>query len=207
MRTRYFLPVVMTLAFAVAGAPMGTGPAFAQNAQDLVRSLSKSKPKMRGFHAPNAKEQRVRGLVKSIQTGKTRQITVEERTEVAEYVKESDLPSIDIEVFFEYDSAAITPAATPKLQTLGKALSDAKLKGKTFMIAGHTDATGSDAYNLSLSKRRGGVSEAISRRQLQTRRENAGSFRLWRGTAQASRTTGCGRESPRPGGESGGGIE
>lgn len=154
MRTRYFLPVVMTLAFAVAGAPMGTGPAFAQNAQDLVRSLSQTKPKMRGFHAPNAKEQRVRGLVKSIQTGKTRQITVEERTEVAEYVKESDLPSIDIEVFFEYDSAAITPAATPKLQTLGKALSDAKLKGKTFMIAGHTDATGSDAYNLSLSKRR-----------------------------------------------------
>lgn len=154
MRTRYFLPVVMTLAFAVAGAPLGTGPAFAQNAQDLVRSLSKSKPKMRGFHAPNAKEQRVRGLVRSIQTGKTRQITVEERTEVAEYVKESDLPSVDIEVFFEYDSAAITPAATPKLQTLGKALSDAKLKGKTFMIAGHTDATGSGGYNLSLSKQR-----------------------------------------------------
>lgn len=154
MRSRRVLPVAFALAFVLAGAPNGSGPAFAQNAQDLVRSLSQTKPKMRGFHAPNAKEQRVRGLVKSMQTGKTRQITVEERTEVAEYVKESDLPSVDIEVFFEYDSAAITPAATPKLQTLGKALSDAKLKGKTFMIAGHTDATGGGAYNLSLSKRR-----------------------------------------------------
>lgn len=154
MKSSKILPVAFALAFVLAGAPNGSGPALAQNAQDLVRSLSQTKPKMRGFHAPNAKEQRVRGLVKSMQTGKTRQITVEERTEVAEYVKESDLPSVDIEVFFEYDSAAITPAATPKLQTLGKALSDAKLKGKTFMIAGHTDATGSGAYNLSLSKRR-----------------------------------------------------
>ncbi len=154
MKYRNSLVAAVASAIVLAGTPAMIPSAFAQNAQDLVRSLSAPKPKMRSFQAPSAKEQRVRSIVESIRKGKTRQISVEERTEVAEYVKEGELPSVDIEVFFEYDSAAITTAAKPKLKTLGKALSDAKLKGKTFMIAGHTDATGSDAYNLSLSQRR-----------------------------------------------------
>ena len=33
-------------------------------------------------------------------------------------------------------------------------MSDPKLKGGTFLIAGHTDAKGSDEYNLALSQRR-----------------------------------------------------
>jgi outer membrane protein OmpA-like peptidoglycan-associated protein len=153
MNNRNVLAGALAAAVLFAGLPAATGPAFAQSAQSLVRSLSVQKPKMRSFQAPGAKEQRVRGLVDTVRAG-TRQITVEERKEVAEFVKENGLPSVDIEVFFEYDSAAITPVAMPKLQTLGLALSDAKLKGKTFMIAGHTDATGSAGYNQALSERR-----------------------------------------------------
>ncbi len=39
-------------------------------------------------------------------------------------------------------------------EELGKALSDANLKGSTFVVAGHTDAVGSEAYNQDLSERR-----------------------------------------------------
>ncbi len=42
----------------------------------------------------------------------------------------------------------------PAAQELGKALSNAGLKGSTFVVAGHTDAVGSEPYNQELSERR-----------------------------------------------------
>src|SRR5258708_29597328 len=42
----------------------------------------------------------------------------------------------------------------PVAKELGKSLSNASLKGSTFIVAGHTDAIGSDAYNQDLSERR-----------------------------------------------------
>ncbi|MBC8013735.1 MAG: hypothetical protein H7X74_06625 [Methyloceanibacter sp.] len=67
--------------------------------------------------------------MRRLQREKTRQITVEERNEIAEVVEENDLPAIDLEVFFAFDSAEITPEALPILKKLGAALSDDKLKG------------------------------------------------------------------------------
>jgi outer membrane protein OmpA-like peptidoglycan-associated protein len=63
-------------------------------------------------------------------------------------------PSIDLEVFFEYKSAEITPRAAEALTPLGRALSDARLAGDSFVIAGHSDAKGSAEYNLALSQQR-----------------------------------------------------
>ena len=83
-----------------------------------------------------------------------RKIVVEERKELATIVEQNDLPSVDMEVYFAYDSAAIEPSALQSLITLGQALSDERLNGGTFLIAGHTDSTGSDAYNQGLSERR-----------------------------------------------------
>ena len=42
----------------------------------------------------------------------------------------------------------------PSVQALGQALSDPKLKGSTFIVAGHTDGVGGDAFNQDLSERR-----------------------------------------------------
>jgi outer membrane protein OmpA-like peptidoglycan-associated protein len=39
------------------------------------------------------------------------------------------------------------------VQPLRRALSNADLKGSTFVVAGHTDAAGSEAYNHDLSER------------------------------------------------------
>ena len=41
-----------------------------------------------------------------------------------------------------------------RFTALGEALTSADLKGRTFILAGHTDAKGGDTYNQSLSERR-----------------------------------------------------
>ncbi|MGH1353336.1 MAG: OmpA family protein, partial [Methyloligellaceae bacterium] len=48
----------------------------------------------------------------------------------------------------------VTRGSEPTLIRLGQALKRRELNGSTILIAGHTDATGSDHYNLDLSKRR-----------------------------------------------------
>jgi outer membrane protein OmpA-like peptidoglycan-associated protein len=73
---------------------------------------------------------------------------------VVEQAERSQLPSVDLEVQFEYDSAILTPQAVETLTPLGHALSDARLADGAFLIAGHTDAKGSSSYNLRLSQRR-----------------------------------------------------
>lgn len=72
-------------------------------------------------------------------------------------VKSADrgqLPSVDLEVFFEFNSSKITEPATAVLTTLARALRDERLEASTFLIAGHTDAKGRAAYNLRLSQMR-----------------------------------------------------
>jgi len=62
--------------------------------------------------------------------------------------------SIDLDVHFELNSAILTPIALHQLDELGAALTSEELAAARFEIAGHTDATGSDAYNQGLSERR-----------------------------------------------------
>lgn len=63
-------------------------------------------------------------------------------------------PKIDIEIFFDYNSAAIAEQAKPAIAALAKSLTSDQLKGQTFLLAGHTDAKGGDEYNKALSERR-----------------------------------------------------
>ena len=60
----------------------------------------------------------------------------------------------DIKVMFEFDSAVLTPEAKTELDKYGQALAKDALASDSFLIAGHTDAAGSDDYNMDLSKRR-----------------------------------------------------
>lgn len=63
-------------------------------------------------------------------------------------------PSISMRVQFAYDSDELENEAVLTLKALGAALRDPRLKEYRFEIIGHTDAKGSDAYNLALSERR-----------------------------------------------------
>jgi outer membrane protein OmpA-like peptidoglycan-associated protein len=67
-------------------------------------------------------------------------------------------PAVDLEVRFEFNSATLTPMAQAVLDNLATALTS-DLASYRFVVEGHTDAVGSDQYNLSLSQRRARVVE------------------------------------------------
>lgn len=66
----------------------------------------------------------------------------------------TDPLSVNLYVNFAYDSAELTSDARIILDRLGQALVDDRLKPFSFMIEGHTDAHGSEAYNQTLSEQR-----------------------------------------------------
>ena len=68
--------------------------------------------------------------------------------------------SVDLTVFFAYDSAALTPEARVQLEPLGRALQSPELTPYGFLIGGHTDARGGAAYNRQLSEARALVVKA-----------------------------------------------
>jgi outer membrane protein OmpA-like peptidoglycan-associated protein len=84
--------------------------------------------------------------------GKTRSLSLDERAEVAAIARER--PSIDLEIYFDYNSAEIANKAVPDLMNLGRALTNPALQGGVFLLSGHTDAKGGQEYNQSLSERR-----------------------------------------------------
>lgn len=62
--------------------------------------------------------------------------------------------AIDVEVYFSYDSAELTPETRADLRALGMALRSPELMGYSYLIGGHTDASGDAGYNHTLSERR-----------------------------------------------------
>jgi outer membrane protein OmpA-like peptidoglycan-associated protein len=133
-----------------------TAPSRAQ-APTVEQILNALKPapilKTRGLTTDQSRENAdERRFIDKIRTIKTRGLDPSERQRVSEIAKSK--PNIDLEVYFDYDSSAITPRAESDLITLGKALTSPELKGSAFVIGGHTDAKGDDDYNQKLSERR-----------------------------------------------------
>ncbi|HEX4410935.1 MAG TPA: OmpA family protein [Xanthobacteraceae bacterium] len=133
--------------------------ALAPPAPPVTRSLSISPGA-----APNAGDQTfIEGLRHHANS-----LNAEESDRVATLAK--DRPKIDLEIYFEYNSAAISPKAEPQLKELGEALNDEALKNAVIVLGGHTDAKGSDQYNQGLSQRR---SEAVKTYLMQKLRVSA----------------------------------
>lgn len=59
-----------------------------------------------------------------------------------------------VSIYFGYDSARLTEASMVELTKLGQALVRPQFSDVTWLVEGHTDASGSDDYNLSLSEQR-----------------------------------------------------
>ncbi|WP_207787730.1 OmpA family protein [Candidatus Thiosymbion oneisti] len=55
---------------------------------------------------------------------------------------------------FQINSAQLDPKTIPFLDTIGELLHREELKGYSFVVEGHTDASGSEIYNRDLSQRR-----------------------------------------------------
>ena len=122
--------------------------ALAPSKKPLTRGLSTG-PQTQIDPAAAAAEGK---FVQSLRNRPTRSLSVTEREEIATIVK--DKPKIDLEINFDYNSADISAKSLSSVQALGRALSNPDLKGSTFVVAGHTDAAGGEAYNQDLSERR-----------------------------------------------------
>ncbi len=71
-----------------------------------------------------------------------------------ERIGDSALPSVDLEIFFEYNSDRLTPFARQQLDALIPALINAVRQNNRLVFVGHTDSSGGYEYNLALSVRR-----------------------------------------------------
>jgi len=124
---------------------------------DQISKALQPKPMTRGLSAggqqvDTAAQEKEAKFVNSLRNRSTRSLSIGEREEVAQLA--ANKPKIDLEIRFDYNSADIAKTSVQAVQELGKALSDASLKGSTFVVAGHTDAIGGEEYNQGLSERR-----------------------------------------------------
>ena len=148
--------IIGALMVVVSGFMVFAGYGFAAAAEgasesQILRALTPSS-KTRDL-APTPQNTKQQSFINSLRSpNKTRSLTIDERQEVAVIAKEK--PSIDLEIYFDYNSADIASKAVPDLMNLGRALTDPQLEGSVFLLSGHTDGKGGQEYNLQLSERR-----------------------------------------------------
>jgi outer membrane protein OmpA-like peptidoglycan-associated protein len=149
-----------TKAIVTVGAilSMSAGLAFAGDdvsSDTIVRALQ-PKPLTRSLSMTPASDPIATAaegrFVETLRNRKTRSLSSGEREEIATIT--ADKPNIDLEITFDYNSADISTSSLRNVQALGQALSNPNIKGSTFVVAGHTDAIGGEAYNQDLSERR-----------------------------------------------------
>lgn len=149
------LPLIALLAAGFLASP---SPSHAQdlNANDIVRSLSVAKkPKTRSLGkqedgGPSYSEEE-KSLIKSIPT---RGLKVNLKKQIGDIIDTRKPPKLDIEIQFDFNSDTVRTASIPDLNALGTALIDPSLSQSRIILNGHTDAKGSNEYNLDLSERR-----------------------------------------------------
>jgi len=138
MKPMFRTALLATAALVAVGA--GALPALADRRADEINAI------IRALDVNEAAGRAI--VVKSPQTVTVR-IGAQTRTIVIDAGR-----SVDVTVFFKYNSAELTAQGKAELDKLGAALASDALRPQRFLIAGHTDAKGSRAYNRELSLRR-----------------------------------------------------
>jgi outer membrane protein OmpA-like peptidoglycan-associated protein len=122
--------VLAVLGFVGLSGPVAADPAY--NAADIVNLFAAE-----------------------AETGATRGICIGTEAECGGTTTEvTPSPTFDLLVTFGLDSDQLTPEAQQNLDEFAKALQDPRLGSATFAVEGHTDASGTDDYNMTLSQRR-----------------------------------------------------
>jgi outer membrane protein OmpA-like peptidoglycan-associated protein len=147
---------ILVASLTVIAAPQGVS-AGDLSAQQIIDGLKVSKTRSLSAPAQPALTPSDLDFVKSVR-GKTRSLSMGDRDHLAEIAAKR--PKIDLDINFDFDSAALNARTEPQLHSLGKALTSDELAGSVIMLGGHTDGKGSDTYNHDLSERR---AEAVKR--------------------------------------------
>jgi outer membrane protein OmpA-like peptidoglycan-associated protein len=138
----------MTAGLAMAG----DGNISTKQIVDALKPKSATRGLSAGPQVDPAVQAKESTFLNTVRNRSTRSLSTGEREQIAELA--ATKPKIDLEIQFDYNSADIAKTSVPSVQALGKALSDPSLKGSTFVVAGHTDAVGTEGYNQGLSERR-----------------------------------------------------
>lgn len=132
-------PRIVTAFVLVIGlSPWACGPALAQasyKAEDIVKHFGAAAP------APAL------GATRGLCVG-----TEAECNRAGHAVKPPG--AFDLIVKFKYNSDVLEPEAKLNLDEFAKALKNPQLAKSSFLVEGHTDASGTPNYNLDLSQRR-----------------------------------------------------
>ena len=91
-------------------------------------------------------------LVSSADLGKERGICIGTAQECRQDVAAPR--GFDMLINFDLDSAELSDRARENLAVFARALKDERLNAATFVVEGHTDASGTEAHNDTLSSRR-----------------------------------------------------
>jgi outer membrane protein OmpA-like peptidoglycan-associated protein len=126
---RYIIPALTVLAFSMAAAQAPPTLRGKPSSEDIARALA----------PPAAAAPKTRGIVLN-------------EPDATDSPKAAKRRAVDLEVLFEFDSARLTNDGRDVLDALGGALASKELADiRSVVLEGHTDASGSAAYNESLS--------------------------------------------------------
>jgi outer membrane protein OmpA-like peptidoglycan-associated protein len=152
---------ILASGLVAIAAPQGAS-AGDLSAQQIIDGLKTSKTRSLSAPTRPALSPSDLDFVRNVR-GRTRSLSMGDRDHLAEIAAQR--PKIDLDINFDFDSAAVTLRTEPQLHSLGKALTSDELAGSVIMLGGHTDGKGSDAYNHDLSERR---AEAVKRFLIET---------------------------------------
>jgi len=138
--------LVLVLLVSSGAALCATAPQYTpeQSIEKLGGGGDQDGVRSRGFNVGGAQKESPKGATTAPTTAATTEPTSEPTTEA----------SADLLLTFERNSAKLTEQAVANARSFATALMDPRLRDKNFEIEGHTDASGSRAYNVTLSRRR-----------------------------------------------------
>ena len=120
-----------------------------------------------------ADDARLRELIELLDKSRTRAFTAKERVELAQRLESS--PTVDTEIYFEFNSADISPDSKAQLENLARALKSSEMRNRAVLIAGHTDAKGKAEVNRIMSQRR---AEAVKQHLVRLHQVEAGRIKV-----------------------------
>lgn len=163
----------LLLGSILAAAPIGVASAQEQMTADEIEQALKPKKLTRSLKAVPAGQDK-----EELDAVLSRSIGVVERKKIMEITEKAQLPHLDFAINFGFDSANIDQNSFSTLDTLATALKSGNLYSSRFLINGHSDAKGSDDYNLELSQRRANsvVEYLVSRHDIDPARLKAIGF-------------------------------
>jgi len=88
-------------------------------------------------------------IAPTVSSSSTTGTEIEPTATTTDYVELAKEEQVNIQVSFDFDSAALRDDQIPKLATLCQVMSSIDVQA--FRIVGHTDASGSASYNQRLS--------------------------------------------------------